>query len=934
MKLKKVSLILLTMFLLTSTSIAEASTVSVGDNEQNAVNIQDVEFIESNGMKSFFDSSISRTKGKVPIHSWKDLEGKMITSDSGKVVKLIDADHNGEVIVTESKQPTVFATYRTIGAAVQNTNSGYSSLAIQACGDTDWLSYVKSIGVPTVSNRISGKTYNLNPSLSRKYRLLIYGTPKDVNDSSYGNDYSGGQWRYLGYSRYGGLMINEDYPEYIGISKFDADLFLKSENYATRVKYAYAMKDVFYSPRGSLYNEAVKTMGYFSWLGKKLLDYKAGSWWLKNEDEARIRIQSLRRGYEAGLAVTQYRDPNSGVYWYQAYIVKALDFPECPEPDMKANSLTASRSSNNVNLTFKVQNASPDKQIVTSKVAVPWTVRWNFDGIDAKGKAVSKSGTLSTATLPKYGKSFPYGTVYSKSYGFNPNITTTWAGVFKFTAEFNPNGSKDMTEESYANNSASTSLSWSPKSIPPPKPGTCQIEDIDPPEYRYDYELDLSVERLETKTTDSNSATTTPISVYRASYAANRLKAKNAINKDLSSKKATKASQESKKAQYQLELVSLNKKLADAKKGEEVESCVIDGNGKEQCTTKTVVNPAEVNAAQAAVNNKQTQINDMECDIGQTDQWIDHYEKELDEVNADESKYSSTKPNLTLKVNNEVKGETHVSLKEGERKTVSLSWTVEDEATVVAEINEDGTYEEYVDGVEDVYANNVRETTIFTPSREVGMCGPTSEVSGPVVTISDSVLGERTYTETLKGSINSVFPKKLRAGYGFTYTVDTQYFNEYRPLYNGTAKNAAVQYEYSASGLDTMQYLERITDTGQFARFVPKNVYVSKKTGVVFDNDNPAQSSEELIDGGRKWYSDFEQKDGKYPFEVNVGRGGLNDLGLCLTSETEIKGTAMDDFVRRSVSPSKPFPGGNGWDWIGKVSLLNGLEQWIVGGKQ
>ncbi|MER2009312.1 MAG: hypothetical protein ABS939_17825, partial [Psychrobacillus sp.] len=290
--------------------------------------------------------------------------------------------------------------------------------------------------------------------------------------------------------------------------------------------------------------------------------------------------------------------------------------------------------------------------------------------------------------------------------------------------------------------------------------------------------------------------------------------------------------------------------------------------------------------------------------------------------------------NLTLKVNNEVKGETHVSLKEGERKTVSLSWTVEDEATVVAEINEDGTYEEYVDGVEDVYANNVRETTIFTPSREVGMCGPTSEVSGPVVTISDSVLGERTYTETLKGSINSVFPKKLRAGYGFTYTVDTQYFNEYKPLFNGTAKNAAVQYEYSASGLDTMQYLERITDTGQFARFVPKNVYVSKKSGVVFDNDNPAQSSEELIDGGRKWYSDFEQKDGKYPFEVNVGRGGINDLGLCLTSETEIKGTAMDDFVRRSVSPSKPFPGGNGWDWIGKVSLLNGLEQWIVGGKQ
>ncbi|QZY88661.1 hypothetical protein [Exiguobacterium acetylicum] len=931
MKLKKVSLVLLTAFLLTSTSVAEANTVSVGDSKQNAVNIQDVEFIESNGIKSFLDSAVSRTKGKVPIHSWKDLEGKMITSDAGKVVKLIDANHNGEVIVTESKQPTVFATYRTVGAAVQNTN--VTSSAIKACGDTDWLSYVKSVGVPTVSYKISGKTYNLNASLSRKYRLLIYGTPQDVNDSSYGNDYSSGQWRYLGYSRYGGLMINEDYPEYIGISKFDADLFLKSQDYATRVKYAYAMKNVFYSPKGAMYDEAIKTMGYFSWLGKKLLDYKSGSWWLKNEDDARIRIQSLRKGYEAGLAVTQYRDPNTGVYWYQAYIVKALDFPECPEPDMKADSLSASRSSNNVNLTFKVQNASPDKQIVTSKVAVPWSVRWNFDGIDAKGKSVSKSGTLSTTKLPKYGKSFPYGKVYSKTYGFNPSIATSWAGVFKFTAEFNPNGSKDMAEESYANNSASTSLSWSPKNIPPPKPGTCQIEDIDPPEYRYEYELDLSVERLEAKTTDKNTTTTTPISVYRSNYASNRSNAKNAINADLSSKKATKKSQELKKAQYETELVTLNKKLADAKKGDEVESCVIDGNGKEQCTTKTVVNPAAVNAAQAAVNSKQTQINEMECDIGQTDQWIDHYEKELGEVNSDEAKYSSVNPNLTVKVNNETKAETHVSLKEGERKVVSLSWEVEDDSNVIAEINEDGTYEEFVEGVEDVYANNVRETTIYIPSREVGMCGPTSEASGPVITVSDSILGDRTYIETLKGSINSVFPSRLRAGYGFTYNVDTQYFNEYQPLYNGTAKNAAVQYEYSANNLDTMQGLDRITDTGQFARFVPRSVYVSRNSGVVFSSNNPAQSPEELIDGGRKWYSNFEQKDGKYPFEVNVGRGGVNELGLCLTSGVEIKGTAMDDFVRRSVSPSKPFPTGNGWDWTGKSSIISGLVDWVKGAK-
>lgn len=931
MKIKQLFVVLLTVLVLTTSLTVDANTVSVSDQEK-AINIQDVEFVDGGKIQQFVGSTIAKAKGKIAIQSWSDLEGELITSDGGKVVKLVDANHNGEVIVNESVQPTVFSTYRSIGEALQNTSVTLSKSAVQACGDTDWLTYVKSIGVPTVSNKIDGKTYPLNASLSRKYRLLIYGTPQDVNQSSYGNDYSKNQWRYLGYSRYGGLMINEDYPEYIGISTFNADLFLKSENYATRVKYAYAMKGVFYNPKGPLYDEAIKTMGYFSWLGKKLLDYKPGPWWLKNEDEARIRIQSIRRGYEAGLAVTQYRDPNTGVYWYQAYIVKALDFPECPKPDMKANSLTASRSSNNINLKFNVQNVSSDKQIVTSKVAVPWSVRWNFDGIDAKGKSVSKSGTLSATTLPKFGKSFPYGTVYSKSYGFNPNLSTTWAGLFKFTAEFNPNGSNDMAEENYTNNVATTSLTWSPQSTPPPKPGTCEIEDIDPPEYRYEYELDFSVERLETKTTEQYTKTETPVTVYRNNYASNRNSAKASINNDLTTKTTLKKTQETKKDQYEKELITLNQKLAEAKQGEDVESCVVDANGKEQCTTKKIVNAAAVNAAQTDVNKKQTQINEITCDIGETNQWIDHYEKELAEVKADEVKYTTTTPNLTLKANNELKAETTVSLKEGERKVVKMSWEVEDESNVVVEINEDGRYEEFVKGVEDVYANNVRETTIYVPSREIGMCGPVSEVSAPYITVSDSKLGDRTYYETLRGSVVGLFPRKLRAGYGFTYNVDAQYINEYDLLLSGTPSNAAVQYSYASNDLNSMQYLEKITDTGQFARFVPRTVYVSKHSGIVYQTNNPFGVTEQMLNGGRKWYSNFEQEDGRYPFEVNVGRSGVNDMGLCLTEETEIRGTAMDDFVRRSVSPSKPFPAGNGWDWTGKNNIINGLTNWISGG--
>ncbi|MDA6963102.1 hypothetical protein OSM87_25880, partial [Escherichia coli] len=35
-----------------------------------------------------------------------------------------------------------------------------------------------------------------------------------------------------------------------------------------------------------------------------------------------------------------------------------------------------------------------------------------------------------------------------------------------------------------------------------------------------------------------------------------------------------------------------------------------------------------------------------------------------------------------------------------------------------------------------------------------------------------------------------------------------------------------------------------------------------------------------------------------------------------------------DDFIKRTVTPSNPFPGGIGWNWKGNESSIAGLNDW------
>ncbi|PGV89984.1 hypothetical protein [Bacillus cereus] len=314
------------------------------------------------------------------------------------------------------------------------------------------------------------------------------------------------------------------------------------------------------------------------------------------------------------------------------------------------------------------------------------------------------------------------------------------------------------------------------------------------------------------------------------------------------------------------------------------------------------------------------------------------FEKEKNKIkklDVLEEKYKNPETVVVLKHNGQQVSSQKVRLTEGEKKTLNLDWQHKGKGTIQAEINPAGNR---IDIEETTYKNNPIKTAIYAPSHEKGMCGVTS-VKGVVETVSERVSKEDTvgemFYETLSGSIDNLAPSKLHSGYGFSYEVNGKYKNDWNENYPGVFTAATAQYPFADEGLKSKQDLERKTNTGSTTSFSPKNMYLSEKTGHVFDSKRPTKSlywdgQEKVIDGGQKWYSPLKTKDGVYTFNVETAPAGINEMSLCLTGQVEIKGVAYDDFIRRRVFPDDPFPGGSGvgWNWVGKEELLHKLTDW------
>jgi predicted nucleic acid-binding Zn-ribbon protein len=480
--------------------------------------------------------------------------------------------------------------------------------------------------------------------------------------------------------------------------------------------------------------------------------------------------------------------------------------------------------------------------------------------------------------------------------------------------------------------------------------GTCDAPSIIGGDLRYQYELDLEVKKIEGETVERNSTTTTPVEVHRKDFSASRERVRNEIQADKQRAENEKAQLEAQKAQLEAQKAQLENQLAatqSAKASCEATPPDEDGN-KPDCSGYD----SQISNLQNQIAAKQAEIEQKECEIATKAAEIAGFQKELDDLQALEDQWRVVNTNVLLTFNGIAKGDQPVSLQEGETKVLNFNWVLPSDGTVKAEINPNRDL-----GIDEItYSNNALSTPIYVATHATASCSPIggiSSISGVVRTITTESGTQKLY-EYLTGQIVNQSRSSMRAGYGFSFEVKTTYRNE-DPKSNayGPSRTEA----YFPTLVNYLPYL-KVADGYQVnmdllsnsASSPPRNetktwglpvVYVEEYSGNVFDKNyasNPKHNpNENILNGGRKWYVDFEQPDGPYDFKAKAFDAGVNKLNVCMNGSVEIKGSFIgdkngnDDFVRRSVNPNNPFPGGVGWNWIGKESIITALKDWWDG---
>jgi hypothetical protein len=276
-----------------------------------------------------------------------------------------------------------------------------------------------------------------------------------------------------------------------------------------------------------------------------------------------------------------------------------------------------------------------------------------------------------------------------------------------------------------------------------------------------------------------------------------------------------------------------------------------------------------------------------------------------------------------------------VDLKLGEEKDIYFMWKADKKVSngqLYVTINYNPSEFSEID-----YSNNFKSANYSVDEgTDTDLCLPTENNNRAIVKIETHTDSEgNTYTvyyyEYLYVVINDAKPKKLRAGYGFTFETITVYIDE-SETYSGP-KRVRSKFPAPVNYVPDTVYMEKGTVSGpsysETAIWRLPLIYVEKYSGNVFyDKNDVHRDIEDTIvvpSGERKWYTDFKTKDGLYLFKSVAEQAGKNNLSACYTyDQVEVKGTPFDDYVRRSVLPNTPFLDDDkvGFNWQGKESIL------------
>ncbi|MDX8367186.1 Athe_2463 domain-containing protein [Cytobacillus sp. IB215665] len=192
---------------------------------------------------------------------------------------------------------------------------------------------------------------------------------------------------------------------------------------------------------------------------------------------------------------------------------------------------------------------------------------------------------------------------------------------------------------------------------------------------------------------------------------------------------------------------------------------------------------------------------------------------------------------------------------------------------------------------------------------------------------------EKDYYEYLSSSIVGLDNSMVQAGFGFTFQVKTSYTNQYfGPDEAPGPTSVTVSFPASDSFLPTSVSLIPENPAGSWENtWTLPEVYVEKFSGNMFYSsfDPNRDVNDQLLNGGKKWFTPFKQPDGAYDFTVKTSGAGTEGLYDCKAECVLVKGSPFDDYVVRLVRPDNPFPSGVvGENWQGNEWILHSLTDW------
>lgn len=366
----------------------------------------------------------------------------------------------------------------------------------------------------------------------------------------------------------------------------------------------------------------------------------------------------------------------------------------------------------------------------------------------------------------------------------------------------------------------------------------------------------------------------------------------------------------------------------------------------------------------------------------------------INQINKMEEMFKTIYTTVSLYVNDEELQELPVVLSEKERKTLYYEWILEGDSIIKGWIDPENPDEIYPVCNEELHPcettndNNTKETPIYISTREVvkscTLDGSTSTLEGIVRTIQEGdSLSDVEFIKERATSRIEIEPneKNRRAGYGFHYKVFTTYENadiaddrdttgirdiqgfkptiveRYMPYDYKTWKPLKT---YSTQGhikanilrlegfsIETYENTDKVVNQNDGAAFVQlfkwelPRYAIEKFSGEIYEGNfddilTMTKADQPLLDGGRKWYTDFALSDRDYRYQILVEDIGVNRLSLCSEGLVQIEGKPIgdkngnNDFVFRFVDANNPFPKGTGWNWSNDESKITAIKEWFI----